>query len=82
MQRAAAAWAAEHTDAILGPPEVQGITDFGATDVRVRVVVMVKPGLQQPAERELRRRLLAAFQTEGIALTSAVVTVATARPPS
>jgi small conductance mechanosensitive channel len=76
MQRTAAGWAADHPDGLLGPPEVQGITELGATDVRVRVVIMVTPGLQGPAEREIRRLLLTTLQAEGIALVPPAATAA------
>jgi small conductance mechanosensitive channel len=79
MQRTAAAWAAERPDGLLGPPDVQGITELGTTDVRLRLVVMVRPGLQQPVERELRRRLLAAFHAEGVALAPPAAAAAPGR---
>lgn len=79
MQRTAAAWAAERPDGLLGPPDVQGITELGTSDVRARVVAMVTPALQQPAERELRRRLLTAFQAEGITLAPSATSAATTR---
>ncbi len=66
MHRAGEAWTVERPDDVLGPPQVQGIMEFGASDVRVRLIVMVKPAAYGSAEPELRRRLKAAFDAEGI----------------
>ncbi len=68
MQRTAEAWATEHPEIVLASPEVHGIVEFGAADLRVRMVVTVRPGTHLSAERELRRRLLEAFDAEGIPL--------------
>ena len=66
MHQAGETWTAERPDDVLGPPQVQGIMEFGASDVRVRLIVMVKPAAYGSAEPELRRRLKAAFDAEGI----------------
>ncbi len=66
MHQVGEAWTAEHPLEVLSPPQVQGITEFSASDVRVRLIVMVKPGAYGSAEPELRRRLKAAFDAEGI----------------
>jgi small conductance mechanosensitive channel len=66
MHQVGETWAAERPDEILEPPQVQGITEFGASDVRVRLIIMVKPTAYGTAEPELRRRLKAAFDLEGI----------------
>lgn len=79
MQEAAQAWANEQPDLVLGPPEVQGILDLGATDVRLRVVVTVRPGAQVAAELELRRRMLHALAAAGIELPPAVALLGTHR---
>ncbi|MDR7483434.1 MAG: mechanosensitive ion channel family protein [Armatimonadota bacterium] len=71
MQEVAAAWAKEQSGIVLSPPEVQGVIDLGATDVRVRVVVTVRPGAQVAAELELRRRMLHALAAAGIELPPA-----------
>ena len=68
MRRTAETWATEHKNDVLGPPEVQGIVEFGAADVRTQLVVTVRPGFQQNAERELRRLLVEAFKRENIPL--------------
>jgi small conductance mechanosensitive channel len=70
MQRVGEQWAAEHPDAVLATPQVQGITEFGAAGVMARLVVMVKPPAYGTAEPELRRRLKAAFDRERIGMSS------------
>jgi small-conductance mechanosensitive channel len=80
MRRTAEAWAAEHPQDVLGPPEVQGIIEWGTAELRVRLAVMVRPGLQADAERALRRRLLEAFEAEGI-MTAAPVAASPAGAP-
>ena len=66
LQRVGDEWAAEHREIVLSPPEVQGILRFGESDVGMQLVVMVKPLRQWAAERELRTRIKAAFDREGI----------------
>jgi len=67
MERVALAWADEHRDIIKEEnPLVQGITDFAESSVNARIVVMVVPGEQWEAERELRRAIKTAFDEEGI----------------
>lgn len=67
MERVALAWAEEHRDILKEEnPLVQGITDFAESSVNVRVIVMVIPGEQWEAERQLRRAIKTAFDAEGI----------------
>lgn len=66
MKQVADEWAAEQREIVLAPPEVQGIQGFGDVRVSVRLAVKVKPLQQIAAERELRRRLKAAFDREGV----------------
>lgn len=66
MQQVGEAWAAGRREIVLGPPEVQGIMQFGDSQVTLRVVIMVKPLQQWAAERELRAQLKEAFDREGI----------------
>lgn len=82
MRRTAAAWAAEHREDVLGPPEVQGIVELGDAGVRVRLAVKVRPGLQLDAERELRRMLVEAFERENIPLTGSPPASVTSGPAS
>lgn len=70
MQHLGQEWAGAHPDQVLAPPQVHGILAFGASDVSVRLVAMVKPAAYNQAERELRLRLKAAFDTEGIGMSS------------
>lgn len=81
MLRAAQAWAAEHPDIVLAPPEVQGVVELGATDVRVRAVVMVRADAVALAERDLGHRLLEALGAEGVALAAAHAVVIRPRAP-
>ena len=60
------AWAAENTELVLEPPEVHGLLGLGASGVGVRLTVKVTPGEQWAVERELRVRVKAAFDAEGI----------------
>jgi small conductance mechanosensitive channel len=66
MHRVGREWAEAHPDQVLAPPEVQGILGFDASEVPVRLVVMVAPRSVAAAEQELRRRLKVAFDAEGI----------------
>ncbi|MDR7523467.1 MAG: mechanosensitive ion channel family protein [Armatimonadota bacterium] len=59
-------WAAQHADLVLGPPEVEGILEFGGSEVVVRLAVMVKPEYAVSAERQLRLALKEALDREGI----------------
>ncbi len=66
LQGVGAAWAAEHADLVLEPPEAQGVMGLNASDVGLRLVVKVKPGEQFAAERALRAQVKAAFDAEGV----------------
>lgn len=70
MQQVGQEWSAQHADLVLAAPEVQGIMEFGATEVLVRLVLMVRPSAAAGAERELRLRLKAAFDRAGIPMSS------------
>jgi small conductance mechanosensitive channel len=61
---------------VLEPPEILGITAISPTGVTYRVLVKTEPQQQGRVERELRRRILAAFRERGIplpVLTSAAI---------
>jgi moderate conductance mechanosensitive channel len=45
---------------------VWGVEDFGDNEITIRLVVKTKPQVQWKVARELRRRLKAAFDAEGI----------------
>jgi small conductance mechanosensitive channel len=66
MHRVAGEWAAGGGAAVLGPPEVHAVLQFGDTRLALRLAVTVAPGTQVAAERELRRRLKAALDREGV----------------
>jgi len=58
--------AAEREEIVLEPPEAQGVMGFGASDVTVRLVIKVKAAEHWALERELRQRIKAAFDAEGV----------------
>ncbi len=67
MQEVANAWAAEHAEILREEaPQVQAITDLAESSVNARIVVLVAPGEQFAAERDLRRRLKSAFDAQNI----------------
>jgi small-conductance mechanosensitive channel len=51
---------------ILEPPEIWGVERFGIDGVAIRLVLKTKPGKQWGLQRELRSRLKARFDEEGI----------------
>ncbi len=53
---------------ILEEPEIWGVQDFGDSALSIRLVVKTEPGEQWAAGREIRRRLKAAFDREGIVI--------------
>ncbi|MFO8075906.1 MAG: mechanosensitive ion channel family protein [Actinomycetota bacterium] len=56
----------EWSPLVLEAPEVWGVEEFGASEIVIRAVVKVLPGKQWNVNREIRRRLKAAFDDEGI----------------
>lgn len=66
LQEVGDAWAAEHEDLVLEPPEAQGLLGLNASDVGVRLVIKVKAPNHFVAERELRQRVKAAFDEAGV----------------
>lgn len=60
-------WREENPDAtIIGEPELWGVEAFGASSIVIRLVARTDPGEQWNVSRELRLRLKAAFDDEGI----------------
>jgi moderate conductance mechanosensitive channel len=51
---------------ILEPPQVLGVENFGDSQVTLRIVTKTRPLKQWETARELRRRIKAAFDSEGI----------------
>lgn len=66
LQAVGDAWAAENPEQVMEPPEAQGVVGLNASDVGVRLIVKTLPGNHWPVERELRLRVKAAFDAEGI----------------
>lgn len=62
------AWA----ERIKGEPEVLGVTLMDPTGITVRTICDTEPASQFPVEREVRRRILRAFEREGIPLANVV----------
>jgi moderate conductance mechanosensitive channel len=61
----AARLAADDPD-VIEPPEVWGVEQLGANGISIRFVVKTRPSEQFRVSRELRRRIKAAFDEEGI----------------
>ena len=51
---------------ILEPPQVLGVENFGDSQITLRIVTKTRPLKQWETARELRKRIKAAFDTEGI----------------
>ncbi|MGR3309603.1 MAG: mechanosensitive ion channel domain-containing protein, partial [Candidatus Brocadiales bacterium] len=56
----------EHPDIVLAPPEVQGILEFGASEVTIRVLIKVLPMRHWEVEREIKLRIKKGFDEKGI----------------
>lgn len=54
------------TATVLEEPEIWGVETFGSSSIAIRVVLKVEPGEQWATMREVRKRLKAAFDREGI----------------
>ena len=54
-----------HPD-VVAPSVVQGVDDFGESDVVIRIITRVKPGKHPPVKRMLRKMIKEAFDYEGI----------------
>jgi small conductance mechanosensitive channel len=66
--------ASEDAD-VLDEPEVWGVEALGGNGVTLRLVVKTRPSEQYRVSRELRQRLKAAFEREGIVIPFAQQTV-------
>jgi small conductance mechanosensitive channel len=51
---------------LLEPPEVWGVERLGSDAITIRLVAKTDPGAVADVQRELRRRIIEAFDTEGI----------------
>jgi len=54
------------SEQVLEEPEMWGVENLGPSEVTIRLVLKVEPARQFAVNRELRARLLAAFEREGI----------------
>lgn len=69
MDAAASVWRDQLENAtILEEPEIWGVERFGESAVAIRLVVKTEPGEQWAASREIRQRVKAAFDAEGITI--------------
>ena len=70
MQQALAglADAPDLTDDVLAPPEVVGVESVSAAGIVLRSITHARPDARQTVAREMRTRVLAAFEDAGIAL--------------
>jgi moderate conductance mechanosensitive channel len=61
-------WRDDHdwSDLLLAEPEIWGVESLGTNGITIRLVVRTKPIEQWNVARELRARLITAFQEEGI----------------
>lgn len=68
LQQVGNRWAREHQDVVLEPPVAQGIVEFNASDLTVRLVAKIKPkGMRcYDVERDLRRMIKEAFDEAGV----------------
>ncbi len=68
----------EWREKIIAPPKVLGVDGFGDSSVDIRVLGDTQPGQQWAVMRELRLRLKAAFDAEGIEIPFPHQTLVTA----
>jgi small-conductance mechanosensitive channel len=66
VDRECRAYGEESSDVVIEPPEVLGVDELGPLGPRLRVTVRTRPGKQASVARELRRRIKAAFERDGI----------------
>lgn len=70
----------EHAD-VLQPTQVLGVTNFGASEVTLRTTTRVRPGKHLGVERDLRRRIKAAFDAEDVEIPYAKRVLIFETPP-
>ena len=66
LRKIAQDYVEQHQDIVLEEPMVQGVMNFNASDVEVRVVIKVVPGNQWQTERDLRRMIKAYFDDRNV----------------
>src|SRR5262245_136187 len=67
---------------ILEPPQVLGVENFGDSQVTLRIVTKTRPLKQWETARELRKRIKAAFDREGIEMPFPHRVVYSRTPPT
>ena len=70
------------SEKVLEAPEVWGIEDMGASGVLIRLVVKTAPLQQWEVARELRQRVKAAFDAEGILVGVPLSDIRSGQPPA
>jgi moderate conductance mechanosensitive channel len=65
---------------LLGQPEVWGVEELGENGIKIRLVAKTRPLEQWKVERELRARIKAAFEREGVEIPLVVASVWPERP--
>jgi small conductance mechanosensitive channel len=65
----------EWGDTIIEEPEVWGVEQLAAESIHIRLVVKTQPSQQFKVTRELRRRLLQAFEANGIEVPTGRVVI-------
>jgi small-conductance mechanosensitive channel len=70
VMAAALAGLVDQVDALLEQAEVVGVESVGPTGIVLRCVAKTRPDGRLPVAREMRGRILTAFEAEGIALAS------------
>ncbi len=70
----------QFADDVLDPPEVVGVESVSAAGVILRAVTRTRPDARMSVAREMRGRILAAFEAEGITLPVAPPGAGGARP--
>jgi small conductance mechanosensitive channel len=59
-------YAREHPFICMGSPEIQGVLDFGSSEVVIRALMKVAPMKGWEVERDLKKRVKKAFDEQGV----------------
>ncbi len=81
VREAGRAWAADHADEALGEPALDGIVEFASTGAVLQLSVLVRPGRQDSAEADLRRRVLQALAGRNIRIDERIFATMNPQPP-
>ncbi|MBI4007118.1 MAG: mechanosensitive ion channel family protein [Planctomycetes bacterium] len=66
LKEIADGYAAEHSDIVLEPPEVQGVLELGGSEITIRALIKVQPMKHWEVEREIKLRVKKVFDEKGI----------------